>query len=267
MLTLQYSKGFFRITEVIGKGNFNNNNVTDVQVKLELLTSPPEALLVKGITGRNSFELNTPNFIIDVTQDEETIYKKIHKGTRADIRKAIENEQFTYREIDHPTDKQLEEFSVFYNSFAKEKGISACNIKKLLDLRNQNSLIMTTVEDKNNYILCAGMLYIDRNCMQLYGLYGATIRMSKTTTIERKVIGRANKFLHWREIQLAKRKGLNWYNFGGEVKGEGGQGINDFKKRFGAIGGFDRRIYTSKSMLGKICVNLLYYKWKMILKS
>ena len=146
--------------------------------------------------------------------------------------------------------------------FAKEKKIAPCNKEKLVAIRDHNSLIMTYVVDEQNNFLCAGMLLVDRDYNQLYGLYGASTRLLQTASTDRRLIARANKYLHWKEIQSAKNRGMNWYNFGGEVTRKEDQGVNDFKKMFGTVGGYDRRIYVPKSMLGRVCVALLYRKWK-----
>ncbi|WP_102273053.1 peptidoglycan bridge formation glycyltransferase FemA/FemB family protein [Cytobacillus massiliigabonensis] len=261
MLTFQYKKGPFKIIESIGKDDGFDQSVpkADVLIKFDLVLSAPEAPIVSH---KDSFELNIPNFLIDLTKGEDEIYRKIHKSTRADIRKAAEVNNFMYIEKEHPTDEQIREFSLMFNSFAEEKKLPLCNIKKLHAIRNNHSLMLTSVRDEQNNILCASMLMMDRECKQLYGLYGVSARLSKTTQKERVLIGRANKYLQWKEIQSAKKRGLDWYNFGGEVNQKEDQGVNDFKRRFGTISGYDRRIYIPKSIRGNICCYLLYLKWK-----
>ena len=125
---------------------------------------------------------------------------------------------------------------------------------------------MTSISDQKNNVLCTGMLLIDRESKQLYGLYGVSNRLSKSTREEKIKIGRANKYWHWKEIQSAKKRGMDWYNFGGEVFQESGSGINDFKRRFGTICKYDRRVYIPKSLKGRVYVYLLYLKWKKSLK-
>lgn len=238
---------------------------TDILLNMELSFDNPEALLVKK--SNNSLELNIPNFVLDLRENEEIIFKKIHKSTRADIRKASEKADLTYQEFENPNDMQLKEFYSLYNSFAREKNITLCNLNKLLSLRNNDSLIMTSLTDSLNNTLCTGMLLIDRECKQLYALYGLSHRLSTSTREDRMKIGRANKYWHWKEIQSAKKRGMDWYNFGGEVFQETGSGINDFKRRFGSICKYDRRVYIPKSLRGRVYVYLLYLKWKQLFKS
>ena len=114
MLTIRYKNRFFRFIERVSKGDLVDfmNTKTDVLLKMELSLSVPEAPIMKGRKYKHSFELNIPNFLIDLSQDEDVIYKRIKKSTRADIRKATEIDHLTYVEVDHPTDEQIEKFSL-----------------------------------------------------------------------------------------------------------------------------------------------------------
>lgn len=43
-----------------------------------------------------ALEVCVPNYLINVRKEEDVIYKKIHKSTREDIRKAMEKDQLIY---------------------------------------------------------------------------------------------------------------------------------------------------------------------------
>ena len=115
MLTIRYKNRFFRFIERVSKGDLVDliNTKTDVLVKMELSLAIPEAPIMKGRKYKHSFVLNIPNFLIDLSQDENEIYKRIKKSTRADIRKATEIHHLTYAEVDHPTDAQIKNFLYF----------------------------------------------------------------------------------------------------------------------------------------------------------
>lgn len=266
MLTYKYKNGPFSIIEEIGKSCsvHSTGQQSDVQLVIELLLNS-EGPLLKG--NHKCFELYIPNFVVDVSQREDIIFRNIHKSTRADIRKAQENKMLTYKFNENPTDNDIREFSNLYNRFAKRKKISKCNKDKLRAIRDAHSLIMTSVQDEQEQILSASMLLVDKESSQLYGLYGVSNRFSHSNQENKNLIAKANKFLQWKEIQLAKQLGLIWYNFGGEVSRLEHQGVNDFKRRFGTSKAIDRRTYKANSFLGKICVTLLYYKWNRYMKS
>lgn len=171
-------------------------------------------------------------------------------------------DKLVYSEIDNPSDVKLQQFSDFFNSFAREKNLPPCNFDKLKSVRDIKALVMTYVTDNNNKILCASIFIVDQVNKQLYWLYGASDRLTRTTKEEQALVGRANKLLHWKGIESAIERGMNWYNFGGEVIRKGDEGVNDFKRRIGTMNGNDKFIYIPKTMLGRLCVTYLYYRWK-----
>ena len=74
-----------------------------------------------------------------------------------------------------------------------------------------------------------------------------------TDSSARNLIGRANRYLHWRDIRLFRDRGYDLYDFGGlDVTGrsEKTAGIARFKRGFG---GEVRPVYSStsaRSLLG-----------------
>lgn len=46
-------------------------------------------------------------------------------------------------------------------------------------------------------------------------------------------VGRLNKYLHWREWQIMKKKGIESYDWGGIGLSEETKGISEFKRKFG----------------------------------
>jgi hypothetical protein len=261
-LVIRYKRSLIKVEEVWNKGKLKLFGNGDITINTQLLLNPSEEHELIKYKDKKFLEVCVPNYVIDLRQDEEELYKKLNKSTRRDIRKASEKDGLTYYETDSPTDEEIEEFSSFYNSFAKSKKIALCNSERLLMIRNKNSLIMTSVKDSKNHTLCSGMLLQDKENKQLYGIYGVSGRLTKTSNEERRLNGRANKYLHWMEIQSTKKRGMDWYNFGGEVFEEQDKGVNDFKLGFGAIQKLDRRVYIANSLIGRVCVYLLFRKWK-----
>lgn len=261
-LIINYKRSVVKVEEVWSNRKKKLLKNADISIDTQLLLSPAKEPGLKMFKDSQALEVCVPNYLIDVRKEEDVIYQQIHKSTRADIRKAMEKDQLIYSETDNPTNDEITKFSSFYNSFARRKNIPLCIIDKLFEIRDHDSLIMTYVKDQQDNLLCASMLLVDKNHKQLYGLYGVSARLSTNTQKERNLIGRANKFLQWKEIKLAKKRGMDWYNFGGEVYQTKDKGVNEFKRRFGTIKGLDRRVYIPNSLLGRIYVFLIYQKWK-----
>lgn len=261
-LLIRYKRSLVKVEEVWNKGKLKLFGNSDITVNTQLLLNSSEKPRLVKFKDKKSLEVCVPNFVIDLRKDEEELFKNMNKSTRREIRKASEKDELNYYETDSPTAEEIKEFTSFYNLFAKDKKIALCNSERLIQIRNNNSLIMTSVKDSQNNTICSGVLLKDKENKQLYGIYGASGRLSKTSNEDRRLNGRANKYLHWKEIQSAKKRGMDWYNFGGEVYEEKDKGVNQFKLGFGAIQKLDRRVYIANSLLGRICVYLLFHKWK-----
>ncbi|PLS01097.1 peptidoglycan bridge formation glycyltransferase FemA/FemB family protein [Neobacillus cucumis] len=264
MITINYKRNLLNVTEVYGQRKLEeiNANQADLIINTRLLTNPLDGPIVKKNKKNNSFEILIPNFILDLSKEEQDIYNNFNKSIKYEIRKASEKDGLIYSEYENATDEQLLNFSRFFNSFAKEKNIDKCVLEKLFTLRNNDSLLMTVISDEQNNILVAHCMLLDRDNSQSYGLYSVSARFSKSNSSEKRLVGRANKYLHWKEIQTVKQRGFKWYNMGGVVAGKEGEGINEFKMKLGGVRGYDLKIYHSNSFIGNICKTLLYYKWR-----
>ena len=258
MASLNYKRGIFKIQEEFGAGGLRDENEKpDIIVRFELLLSPPKISNLNN--GKFSFRLLLPNYLINLDDEESEIYSKIHKNTRYKINRAMNRDDLLYNELINPTDFDIEEFRLFFNPFAKERNIRLCDVNKLKALRDQGVLIISYITDRHHQILCYHVYQEDRN--QGYLIYSVSRRYENTDSSYRNLLGRANRYLHWRDIQSFKNKGCKWYNFGGKVINEedrGGRNVNKFKLEFGTITGYDSRLFYSNSLIGKIGLIFFY---------
>lgn len=263
MLSLNYKRSFLNIREDIGTGTLmNKSEKTDINIRFELLLPPVR--FNEPDSEKFSFRLLIPNYLINLEEEESKIYNKIHKNTRYKINRAHLRDELFYFELTNPTDSEIEEFKQFFNPFAKERNISFCDVNKLKALREQGALIISYITDRDEQVLCYHVYLKD--AYQGYLIYSASKRYEKKDSSQHNLIGRANRYLHWKDIQSFKNKGCQWYNFGGKVidkEDQGGQNVNNFKLEYGPITtGFDSRTFYSKSLIGKLGLLLLYLKWK-----
>ena len=263
MFSINYMRSIFKVREEIGTDNDRNRNTdTDIIIRFELLK--PKSKISHSINERFSFRLLIPNYLIDLEEEESEIYQKIHKNTRYKINRAAQRDNLHCYELSNPTDLEIEEFSHFFDPFARERRIRTCDTNKLKALRDKGALIITYITDKNQQILCYHVYQKDNK--QGYLIYSASRRYENTDSSNLNIIGRANRYLHWKDIQSFKKKGCKWYNFGGKVLNEedkGGQNVNKFKLEYGPItSGFDSRTFYSNSLKGNFGLFFLYLKWK-----
>lgn len=259
MPSLFYKRSFLKVREELGKDLVKDEiEKSDITIVFELFLSPPKN------AKKGSFRLLVPNYLISLEEDEDLIFQKIHKNTRYKINRAGERDELNYVELNQPTDDEIEEFKRFFNPFAKERNIRVCDVNKLRALRDQGALVISYITDKDDVPLCYHVYHKEE--IQGYLIYSASTRYNIEDSSYRNLIGRANRYLHWKDIQSFKHKGCKWYNFGGKVIDEedkGGQNVNHFKLEYGPIEtGYDSRTFYAKSLVGKIGLFFLHLKWK-----
>jgi lipid II:glycine glycyltransferase (peptidoglycan interpeptide bridge formation enzyme) len=155
----------------------------------------------------------------------EEIFKGYTSTVKNEIRRS-ERENVKVGLID-----SIDEFRNFHNSFAIAKGIP--NADEELLTGYQTNLLITSATFENR-IISAHAYIIDKHAGITRLLFSSSIRLYETADIN--FIGRANKYLHYKDMEYFKTEGFLIYDFGGyaynttEIQR---LGINKFKKSFG----------------------------------
>ena len=179
--------------------------------------------LGKGTWGMASKKGHTIH--IDLTQDKEEIFSGFKKNTRNEVRRAIREDYFFDPVID------LQEFVDFYNNFAKEKALALITPGHLA--KYGKSIIMFKA-GVNGTTLCMHASTLDNEEKIAALLYSASVRLNDG--IEKKSVGFANRFLHYKEFLVFKEMGYEKYDFSGVCIDENQPDkylIGLFKKSFG----------------------------------
>ena len=160
---------------------------------------------------------------LDVTEDD--ILKGFTSTVRNEVRRSErENVQFGF--IDN-----LDDFRQFHNNFANAKGTYLADMG-LIEGYKDNLLI--TCAKLGRKILAAHAYLCDSQTNMVRLLFSSNIRL--TEDIDLNFIGRANKFLHFKDMLYFKEIGYLIYDFGGfafNTDDKQRQGINTFKQSFG----------------------------------
>lgn len=125
----------------------------------------------------------------------------------------------------------------FIDEFLKEKGLGEFNKKYIQDLESMVCLVeLNGVRLATHlYKICAE---IGRARLVYSAVAPSDIDIINTGISSQRVIGIANRFLHYSSIMYFKDNGFSVYDFGGLGLDESNlkiKGINDFKKSFGGI--------------------------------
>jgi Acetyltransferase (GNAT) domain len=176
----------------------------------------------------NFFPKNAPHtefgtFIVDLSLDEEILFKNLHQKHRNVVRKAEKDGVV----ITFCDEKIKECYDIIKDTYARQ-GKSFIIYEKFLKLKeNLGDNVRFYLAIKNNVIQSVAVLLWNENHSSYY-LYGGSIKDPYTGS---------NNLLHWRAMIDMKALGVKLYDFmGARIEPEAGsklEGIQRFKERFG----------------------------------
>ncbi len=162
--------------------------------------------------------------LIDLNCSKEEIRKKFKQNYKNEISKAIK------LNISFQEEKDFKDFKNFYNYFAKLKKLNL-----LTDVFNHYlPNVKITKAIYVDTVLVMHLYLIDYEIKKVRLLYSAT----SMSFDDKKIIGFANKFLHYEDMKFFKEIGFKVYDLGGinlDSEDRYIQGINTFKKGFGGV--------------------------------
>jgi hypothetical protein len=194
---------------------------------------------------------------LDLGTDTSRLWDAINKNTRYEIRRGEARDGLAFRMLPAPAPAEVTEHARFYDRFAAAAGLARCNRPRLASLSAKGALAISSASDAQGVAVCAHVYVVTSQRARL--LYSATRRSDASTTEEKALIGRANRALHWHDIQLFQRQGLALYDFGGLALSEVPklQAIDNFKRGFGGSVVLEYNCYAPQTLLGKVALAYL----------
>lgn len=172
--------------------------------------------------------------LIDLTLDEDQLFQQMTKKTRYEVRRAIDEGAVRIRTEREPDAGAIDEFVDYFDRFAAARSLAPASRPRLDALARQGQLVLTSAADELGDVLVRHVYVAARGRSQL--LYSGSAPQSQGVDGQR--IGRANRYLHWRDICLFRELGYEQYDFGGlDVSGrsEKTTQIAAFKRGFGGV--------------------------------
>lgn len=205
--------------------------------------------------------------IIDLTQSTEDLWSDLKKETRYEVRRAQAKDCLSFHIWQEIAPEVLDEFYTFFQVFSEQKGRSAPNKRLFEEYVAAKLLVLSkvaqTVKDCDSPRVLSWHAYIcDQNRARL--LYSASHFRGSSTGAERSLIGRANRFHHWADMESFKARGVNQYDLGGWYAGESDVDllkINKFKEEFGG------KIITEYNYSINLTLKGRIYSWLKSLKN
>ena len=167
----------------------------------------------------------------DLTRSLDEIVATFDATCRHEIRRADSRDDLQYQVIPEAVNR-LEEFTTFYDKFARQKGVFSADRRWLGRAAAEHQLILSHSSRGSEQLVWHAYLCIGATACLMYSASWFRGRNSHY----RSLVGRANRWLHWQDMLCFKRAGVRYYDWGGMFYDESTAdraGINQFKRMFG----------------------------------
>ena len=257
ILYKQLSLNMYRFT----KGNSNEKVPPSVDLSIHTkLMHTKEQFQCKG--SKIPFKpitILSRTLVIDLEDDTEDIFSSFHRQNKQKIKRA-EREGFNHEVLLYPNSIEVQSYIDFFQTFAAWKGIPLLPENRFRKSAEAGVLSITWMRDDNQMPLCGHAYLHDKN--RVIMIHYASIRDGKDS-LSRNLIGRANRLLHWKNIEYYREIGIKWNDFSGiflDSNNKQGLNINEFKRSSGGQEVDEIKVFNSHSLKGKLA--LLYMRWK-----
>lgn len=179
------------------------------------------------------------SLMTDLSVGESAIADAFGKDCRYKVRRADTKDGLRMEFITDPASR-LAEFRAFFDTFARQKSHTPCDHPWLVGACEARQLVLSSASRDGEALV-----------WHAYVLSGNTAGLQYTGSCfrdrdndYRALVGRANRWLHWKDMLQLKAMGISRYDWGGLFGDESTPeraGINQFKKDFGGqpVQGYD----------------------------
>lgn len=171
------------------------------------------------------------SLVNDLTQDEQTIMAAFGTTNRYQINRAANKDALAYEVIREPREA-LDEFCAFFDEFALQKGIERSYRRGLEAACDAHQLVLSAARREGQRLVWHAHIV----CRHTAALLHSASHFRTQDGAQRALVGRANRWLHWRDMLAFKEMGLKTYDWGGMFEDEsvpGQASVNEFKRQFG----------------------------------
>ena len=171
------------------------------------------------------------SLVTDLSPEASAIAEQFGKDCRYKVRRADTKDELTMEFILDPQNR-LDEFRTFFDTFARQKGHEPCDPQWLHAACKARQLVLTTASRNGEALVWHAYVMSGKSTWLQYT--GSCFRDRENDY--RALVGRANRWLHWKDMLKFKELGMVRYDWGGLFEDESAPdraGINEFKRTFG----------------------------------
>lgn len=169
--------------------------------------------------------------VTDLRPALEAIERGFGRDCRYKIRRAEAKDGLRLEFLPEPIGR-LEEFADFFDAFARQKGYRPCDRHWLAAACRARQLALSCARQDGRALVWHAHVACGRSA----GLQYTASHFRGAQGDVRALVGRANRWLHWQDMQRFKARGLERYDWGGLFEDDSTPeraGINRFKRDFG----------------------------------
>jgi lipid II:glycine glycyltransferase (peptidoglycan interpeptide bridge formation enzyme) len=171
------------------------------------------------------------SLVTDLSVEENAIMGNIGKDCRYKIRRAESRDGLRMEFITEP-ESRLDEFRAFYDAFARQKSLEPSDRRWLVAACKTRQLALASATQNGETLVWHAYVVLENAARFQYS--GSFFRSRDSHY--RALVGRANRWLHWKDMLQLKQMGIKRYDWGGLFEDESvpeHAGVNNFKKEFG----------------------------------
>lgn len=172
--------------------------------------------------------------VIDLTNEPDELLAAMKKDTRNCIRRADSKDNLQYEWDDNPQPDTLAEFSEFYDEFARSKGIPLVAGRDLPAYLKAGRLALSCIRAEDGSMIVWHAVQVSEK--RIRDIVRASTLREAPDPETRQMMGRANRYLTYRDLLKGKELGKTEYDVGGWYPGTTDQSllrVNAFKEEFG----------------------------------
>lgn len=191
---------------------------------------------------------------IDLRRERDAIWNAVASSCRYKIRRARDRDGVSCTITAAPDAAAVDRFAAFYDEEAARGGFRHANRERLRYLAATEALTLGEARDAAGQLVCAHAHMTDGRRARL--LYSASSFRPLAGSDARSAVGRANRLLHWVEIEHFRERGLEIYDFGGISTDGKTAGIDWFKRQFGGREVTEYNARVGVSAIGRLALRL-----------
>jgi hypothetical protein len=207
----------------------------------------------------SSYSFSQKTLLTDLTMGKDQLFSLMNNNYRNEVRKS-DNYNFKidfYKSSDVLSNLRLIKiFYTEYDKFRKKINLNVKFNKKLIKEYSLNNNVVLTTIKYENHLLCQHLYIRDENKVRL--LY--SVSSFRSLYLDSKIIGYANKKLHWIDLLYFSEAGIKTYDWGGISSSDEPNNIDKFKIRFGGTINQNSVSFIGNSRIGKLILKIKFLK-------